>query len=86
MGQNRVGRVAVVRAVYRTAAGNGNLMSVFRAAFRNQQVVPAILLIEVWAFRVASARTVPDAFGFTELFAGFRVDLTQEDACIGIAD
>ena len=72
--QNRVGGGAFVWAVYRAAAGNRHLMSIFRTAFRNQQIVPAVFLIDMRTLRTASSRTVPDVLGFTELFAGHRVD------------
>ena len=41
---------------------------------RNQQIVPAVFLIDMRTLRMASSRTVPDVLGFTELFAGHRVD------------
>ena len=74
VGQDGIGGVLFVRAVYIAATGYCHFVAVFRAAFGNQQIVPAILLVDMRSFRVASSRTVPDALGFTELFAGFRVD------------
>ena len=44
------------------------------SAFRNQQIVPAVFLIDMRTLRMASSRTAPDVLGFTELFAGHRVD------------
>ena len=60
-------------------------MPVFRATFRNQQVVPAVFLVDVRSFGMSSARTVPDAFGFCQLLSGPGIYLAKPDAGIGIA-
>ncbi len=72
--------------VYIAATGYCHFVPVFRAAFGNQQVIPAVFLVNVRPFRVPSARAVPDAFGLVELFAGFGVDFAQIDTYARIAD
>lgn len=86
VGQDGIGGVFFVRAVYIAATGYCHFVPVFRAAFGNQQIIPAVFLVNVRPFRVPSTRTVPDAFGLVELFAGFGVDFAQIDTYARIAD
>lgn len=62
--QDWVGGITFIRAVNIPATGNGYLMPIFSTSFGNQQIIPTIFLINMWPFRMASARTVPDTFGF----------------------
>ena len=59
VGQDGVGGIAFVWAVYGLAAGNRYLVTVFGAAFGNQQIVPAILLVDMRSFRVCLLYTSP---------------------------
>ena len=58
--QDGVGGIARVRAGDVAAAGDGHLVAVLRAAFRDEQVVPAVLLIDMRTLRIATARAGPD--------------------------
>lgn len=87
VGQDGIGGVLFVRLrVYIAATGYCHFAAVFRAAFGNQQIIPAVFLVNMRSFRVPSARAVPDAFGLVELFAGFGVDFAQIDTYARIAD
>ena len=83
--QDGVGGIARVRAINAAAAGDGHLVAILGAPLGDEQVVPAVFLIDMRAFRVASARTVPNAFGGGQLFAGHRVDLAEEDTHVRVA-
>ena len=84
--EDGIGGILFVRAVYIAATGYCHFVAVFRAAFGNQQIIPAVFLVNMRPFRVPSARAVPDAFGLVELFAGFGVDFAQIDTYARIAD
>ena len=86
VGQDGIGGILFVRAVYIAATGYCHFVAVFRAAFGNQQIIPSVFLVNMRPFRVPSARAVPDAFGLVELFAGFGVDFAQIDTYARIAD
>ena len=86
MGQNRICRISLIRPVNATAAGNGYFMSQFRTALRNQQIVPAVFLINVRTLGISASSAVPYSFGRRKLFACHGVNLTQVDVSIRITD
>ena len=86
MSQNRICRISLIRAIYVTAAGNGYFMSQFRTALRNQQIVPAVFLINVRTFGISASGAVPYSFGRRKLFACHGINLTQVDVPTRIAD
>ena len=85
VGQDGVGGIAEVRPVDVFAASDGHFVPVFRAAFRDEQVVPAVFLVDVRPFGIASACACPDAFRFGQLFTRLGVDFAEEDAVAGVA-
>ena len=83
--QDGVGGIAGVRPVDVPASCDGHLVSVFRSAFRDEQVVPAVFLIDVRPFGIAPSGAGPDASRFGQLAAGQRVYLAQVDAVVRVA-
>ena len=83
--QYGVGGVAQVGAVDIFAAAYGHLVAILRAAFRDEQVVPAVFLVDVRPLGVAAAGAVPDAYRLGQLFARLGVDFAEEDAVVGVA-
>src|SRR5699024_12692143 len=56
VGQDGIGGVLFVRAVYIAATGYCHFVPVFRAAFGNQQVIPDVFLENVRSFGLTSGR------------------------------
>ena len=85
MSENRIGRIAQVRAVDDAAAGYRNGMAILRSALGDEQIVPTIFFIKVRSLGIAAARSAPDFFRGRELLAGLRVDFAEGDVAVGIA-
>ena len=62
------------------ASGHGDHMAIFRAAFSDHQVIPAVLFVHMRCLRTAAAGAVPDDPGFRQLFTGGRIQLELADA------
>ena len=88
-GQRTVGKqwvvgVSLIRAVDILAAGNGEAVSHLRATLRNQQIVVAILLVDMRPLRIAASRTLPERLALSELLARLGVNLTEHNSIIWI--
>ena len=66
MREDGVGRIGLVRPVDVAAAGNGQIMSHFRTAFRDEEVVPAVFLVDMGAFGIAASRSHPNGYSGAE--------------------
>ena len=85
MGENGVGRIGHIRAVYLAAARNGQLVGQLGAALGDEQIVIPVFLVDVRSLWVTSARTLPQRLAVGQLLARLRVDLAQHDGVVGIA-
>ena len=80
VGENGVPGAAFKGTPYIFAPGDRDHMSVLRAAFGNEQIVPAVFFVHMRAFGAASAGSVPDDLGVRQFFAGVQIDLKLADA------
>ena len=74
VGENRILRVALEFSPDGISAGAGYHVAVLCAALRSHEVVNSIYLVEMRAFKVASAGALPDAAACGELLSGGYVD------------
>ena len=86
VGEDGVGGVGLVRTIDVTAAGYGELMGQLGATLRDEQVVPAVLLVDMRSLRMTAAGATPQLPALGELLARLGVDLAQPDGCAGVAD
>ena len=76
----------LIGAFYAAAAGDGERVGELGAAFRDEQVVIAILLIDVRPLGVSSAGATPEEAAFRELLAGVGIDGAEGNGVVGVAD
>ena len=84
VGEDGIRRIGLVGAVDVPAAGHGELMGQFGAAFRDQQVIPTVFPIDMRAFREPASSSSPERFSGAQGGTCHRVDLTQGDGGVGI--
>ena len=85
VGEDGIVGVGLVGAFDVAAAGDGERVGQFGAPFGDEQVVVAILFIDMRPFGVASAHARPEEDALCELFACVGVDLAEPDAVVGVA-
>ena len=77
MGYDRVVRSGGVWTVCIAAACDGHSMGIFSTAFRDHEVVPSVLLVDMRSFGISSACSVPYDLRLCELFSCIRIDLAE---------
>ena len=76
--------IRFIRAVDVPAARDSQLVRQFRASFRYEQIIPAVLPVDMRTFRKTSARSAPERFPGGQGGAGLRVDFAQGDGGVGV--
>ena len=74
MRQDRIARIGFERSPRRAAARDRFAVSVFGAAFCDQQIVITVDFVEVRTFRTASAGAIPEWLDLRKSFAGLDID------------
>ena len=86
IGKDRIVGIGLVGTVDVTAAGYRDAVAVLRAAFRDHQVIPAVLFVDMRGFGIAASVALPQQAALGQLLARLYVYLTEIDAVAGIAD
>ena len=86
MGEDGIGGIGLIGTVDVPAACHGEPVRQFSTALGNQEIVPAVLLIDMRAFRISAAGTAPQQTALSELFTRLRIYLREMDASIGIGN
>ena len=82
--ENRIGRIAFIRAVYTFTSRYRKTMAVFRATLRDKQIIKTVFLVNMGAFRVSSTHALPNRFALRKLFARRWVYLAESNMVAGI--
>lgn len=80
--ENGVGTMRLVRAEEVLAAKYVDVVSLLSTTFSQQQIVIAVLLVDMWTFRISSTQACSQMVYLTQLLTCFHINLTDLDVAL----